>query len=715
MERAFRPSLCLDTRALHTRAEEDVGVTLYLKSRPDGTEDPRNDDDAGTDAGKQLEPYVEPLEPAGLDRLTTLITELEASDASGLRTKWAQAVVISMDTKEAQYTALIASMYDEIRDQHAKVTEFIRLAKLPIEDLSRPDAQPAEPPSEGRVRPSTALADADEAKWELAKDSEGPFQRWRSLISSKASLEVLRGKAMQRKRGIKNSSGRGPLDLPTQRTALIESLKDMKQYGTQSKLLDTLVDIVRAFIANPVVSQNAFVNMILMGDPGTGKTRMARSLAQVLGSLGMFIYGGEDYVEAGRSDFIAQYEGQTAVKSRTFLLSNLEKVIFLDEAYSLTKYDNNGELEAYGAESTTEIVAFLSQYVGKIAMLCAGYKDEMESQFIPANDGLTRRFPYQMVLENYTGKHMVSIFIYSLWEALKKPESARIRAAGAAGATTDITLDQVKTYLSVPAEVLLADVCDGARQIVPKAIQQDDPRYASGEISRKQQYEEIETYPELNSIFSAQAGAMVNLANVTAILLMANKNYDKLGIRAPGVNSEATYYLDYKSMYNVILTMLQRSLAGTVVKIEEDQAPSVFTGGAPPAAPPYVAPIPLAPAPPPGGGGVALAQVVVADDSPMDDFLNAPAAPLGARLRAVKKDKWRVAKGQLDTVLTYYGWFIEREGGLYYWKMGDNVADYVDTEYPIVSASPSPSVVPAVPPQTPGQRRGRSGGAPRRR
>ena len=69
----------------------------------------------------------------------------------------------------------------------------------------------------------------------------------------------------------------------------------------------------------------------------------------------------------GRSDFVAEYEGQTAVKTRGFLASQLERVIFLDEAYSLTTLEQKGwkrTLSAYSAEAVSELVAFLSQRVG---------------------------------------------------------------------------------------------------------------------------------------------------------------------------------------------------------------------------------------------------------------------------------------------------------------------------------------------------------------
>ena len=121
-----------------------------------------------------------------------------------------------------------------------------------------------------------------------------------------------------------------------------------------------------------------FLNFILMGNPGVGKTRLAGALAAVLGKLGLLVY--DQLVECGRSDFVAEYEGQTAVKARNFLMGGLEKVIFLDEAYSLTTWESKGSaaerrLSAYSGEATTEIVAFLSQRAGSTAFIAASFAD----------------------------------------------------------------------------------------------------------------------------------------------------------------------------------------------------------------------------------------------------------------------------------------------------------------------------------------------------
>lgn len=765
------PSLCLDPGKLHAREEKrdpfdvtDVGVQLTLLPRPNGVYDPATEDGGGDDA--RLGPmYTEPSEPNGVGRLTDLINDLESTSRTAYMAAWVSAITKSLGAKKVLYRREASDIIEEIKDQHGKVQEFVRLSKLPIEDINTTRAPP-NPPATGPDPPNSALADPSEKKWDIAKESQGPFDRWRTLVAQKASIKVVLERCDKRLSGLGSASGRGEWDLPQAKKAFLDSLKNMKQYDTQSKMLDILVDIVKAFISNAVVSQNAFINMILMGNPGTGKTRLAKGIAEVLGSLGMFVYGGKDYVETGRSDFIAEYLGQTAIKTRTFLLSNLEKVVFLDEAYSLTtwttKANGERELDQYGEESATEIVAFLSQNVGKIGMLCAGYEGKMRDDFLPANDGFSRRFPYQFVLQDYRGAQLVDIFLKSLVEALStKTYTGATRATRKI--TYNLTYEKVKSYFTVPARVLLSDICEGSRKVTRTPIQADDPRYETGEIGPNDFYDEVLVYPSVNTIFAAQAGAMVNLANVAAILLMSNPYFDKLGDNDPGVRINR-YAVDYRSMYNIVLTLMQRSLAGTITQVRpaQQQMNSMLgvpqqppSGPSAPSNPPAQAP----PAPPAGGalaggGGAAMVApppmaaarqaAMLADDDGMDAGGNSSSLDSlirGSR-RAQEREvydiaEWKQAKEQLDEMLVYYGWMVMGRDRSWYWKVGDNVQSFIEEQTaaaaeaeaasraPPLSFSPAPSMggessameedappPPAALPQAvQGRRRGRSGGA----
>ena len=168
-----------------------------------------------------------------------------------------------------------------------------------------------------------------------------------------------------------------------------------------------------------------------MGNPGTGKTRMARSLAKVLGTMGIFVY--DNTQEVYRSDFVADYEGQTAGKTRRLLEGNLEKVIFLDEAYMLTTWDRQKEPPmptSYSAEATGELLTFLENNVGSTCFIAAGYEDKMQDEFLRANPGLTRRFTQYIYIPDYEPSRAGAHLPGRAWRARCRATRQRTDARG---------------------------------------------------------------------------------------------------------------------------------------------------------------------------------------------------------------------------------------------------------------------------------------------
>ena len=274
-------------------------------------------------------------------------------------------------------------MQVEIDDAQAKVAAFVRQA---------------------RGGGANALADAQTPTWDV---SEKVSSRWQSLVLQSASLDRLVQTAQSRYDRINNTTDFGTLRVEF--ASAIESL--VADYPSQPVLLESIADFVNAFVQRPLVTSTSLINFVLMGNAGAGKTRLATALAAVLGKLGLFVY--DQLVVCGRSDFVAEYEGQTAVKSRNFLMGNLEKIIFLDEAYSLTTWDQSvGEpdrkLSSYSGEAVTEIVAFLSQRVGATCFIAAGYEEEMLNDFIPSNPGLQRRLTNRVWLKDYTAEQLIA-------------------------------------------------------------------------------------------------------------------------------------------------------------------------------------------------------------------------------------------------------------------------------------------------------------------
>ena len=201
----------------------------------------------------------------------------------------------------------------------------------------------------------------------------------------------------------------------------INSLKELKDYPEQAGMAEKIVNVVNAFIKNPSVAAHQFNNVMIMGGAGTGKTRLAGILGRIFSQLGMYVY--DEVVEASVGDFIAGFEGQTEEKVVTFLTTNAEKIIFLDEAYALTKWDDKHEhLSGYATEAVAELIAFLSKNVGRMGFMAAGYEDKMNDDFLEANEGFERRFPIRVTLQRYENKTLFHIFIRSLALSFVGPE-----------------------------------------------------------------------------------------------------------------------------------------------------------------------------------------------------------------------------------------------------------------------------------------------------
>ncbi|KAI9769554.1 MAG: hypothetical protein M1840_004032 [Geoglossum simile] len=134
------------------------------------------------------------------------------------------------------------------------------------------------------------------------------------------------------------------------------------------------------------------LNFIFKGPPGTGKTTVARKMAELFYEMG--VLSTKDYLECSASDLIGQYVGQTAPKTRDVLRKALGKVLFVDEAYRLC----DGE---FGKEGLSELVDSLTkpQFIRKIVVILAGYGDDMNN-LLRTNPGLSSRFPEQVIFEN---------------------------------------------------------------------------------------------------------------------------------------------------------------------------------------------------------------------------------------------------------------------------------------------------------------------------
>lgn len=146
------------------------------------------------------------------------------------------------------------------------------------------------------------------------------------------------------------------------------------------------------------------LHMVFSGNPGTGKTMMARFMARVYHSLGILSKG--HLVEVDRSGLVAGYVGQTAIKTASVIERAKGGVLFIDEAYALSsgKAEND-----FGGEAIETILKAMEDNRDDLVVIVAGYTDLME-EFIASNPGLQSRFNRYLSFDDYTTDEMVAIF-----------------------------------------------------------------------------------------------------------------------------------------------------------------------------------------------------------------------------------------------------------------------------------------------------------------
>ena len=191
--------------------------------------------------------------------------------------------------------------------------------------------------------------------------------------------------------------------------ALVNIKSEMIKLNSMIGLDDFKKQIVNQllyFIQNlHIDSESDFMHTVLSGPPGTGKTEIATILGTMYSKLG--ILKKNTFKVVNRSDLVAGYLGQTAIKTTKVIEESLGGCLFIDEAYSLA---NNYEGDSFSRECIDTLCEALSKHKGELMVIIAGYKDEIENVFFKANKGLKSRFIWRFYLEKYNYRELISIF-----------------------------------------------------------------------------------------------------------------------------------------------------------------------------------------------------------------------------------------------------------------------------------------------------------------
>ncbi|MBQ8281715.1 MAG: AAA family ATPase [Lachnospiraceae bacterium] len=144
-------------------------------------------------------------------------------------------------------------------------------------------------------------------------------------------------------------------------------------------------------------------HMVFMGNPGTGKTTVARILSKIYQGLG--VLDNDNYVEVDRSGLVCGYVGQTAIKTQEVIDEAMGGILFIDEAYSLTVAKGEND---FGQEAVDTLLKAMEDHRDELVVIVAGYEKPMQ-EFLDSNPGLRSRFNKYLHFEDYTAEELVQI------------------------------------------------------------------------------------------------------------------------------------------------------------------------------------------------------------------------------------------------------------------------------------------------------------------
>lgn len=247
---------------------------------------------------------------------------------------------------------------------------------------------------------------------------DNPRQLERDMLSTVELKDVEKVEVKQRKE-LPN--------IPVDEDLLHESLDELNRLIGMENVkaqINELVRLVRYYReSGRDVLNSFFLHTVFIGNPGTGKTTVARILTKIYKALGVLERG--HMVETDRQGLVAGFVGQTAIKTAERVEESLGGVLFIDEAYSLTMNTTGRAQGDFGDEAIQTLLKRMEDFRGRFFLFVAGYPDNMES-FLKANPGLNSRFDKILKFEDYKPAELYRIALMMLEEQhlIPTPEAA---------------------------------------------------------------------------------------------------------------------------------------------------------------------------------------------------------------------------------------------------------------------------------------------------
>jgi Holliday junction resolvasome RuvABC ATP-dependent DNA helicase subunit len=185
-----------------------------------------------------------------------------------------------------------------------------------------------------------------------------------------------------------------------------EPLTELNNMIGMKELKTNIVEQIIYFIQELHSNSHDFMHTVIYGPPGTGKTEIAKILGKIFSKIGLL--SKDSFKKVTRSDLIAGYVGQTALKTRDVIKDSLGGVLFIDEAYSL---GNSEKKDSFSKECIDTLCEALSNHKEDLMVIIAGYENELNECFFNYNRGLESRFAWRFKTDEYSGKDLHDIFM----------------------------------------------------------------------------------------------------------------------------------------------------------------------------------------------------------------------------------------------------------------------------------------------------------------
>ena len=266
-------------------------------------------------------------------------------------------------------------------------------------------------------------------EFQLAPGAVGAFEQWvlhekvddsffgyktmdkivQKLIYEKA-LSNCRRKAEDRVIGIEDLKVSSNAESEDRPIAELAKMVGMDEVSRRINEVIVQIQTLKELAAKGKKVARPAIHMLFTGNPGTGKTTVARILARMMQQAGILRKG--HFVEVKGRDLCGQYIGETAPKTSAICRDAYGSVLFIDEAYSLFR-DEDASSRDYGREAMDTLVAEMENHRDDFCVIMAGYKDEMDAM-LKGNAGLRSRIPYEIEFPNYSREDLEKIFFTML-------------------------------------------------------------------------------------------------------------------------------------------------------------------------------------------------------------------------------------------------------------------------------------------------------------